>query len=303
MSGSSWIKLRTNLHDDPRIDRIAEQCGVSNAEAFFAFVRLLCWADSVTEDGLVRHATAGTIDRRAGLEGLTEALEAVGWGTMASDGFQFCNYEQHNGSSAKRRANNAQSNADLRTRKKREQFESNSGASREQNCSPREEKRREEKKNDGASAPSAVLDADASKPAHRRSGSSKSKSAIRWTPETEFSGITDADRERWRKAYPAVDIDRQLAAMTAWLIADPRKAQKSNWAKFIAAWLSRNQDRGGDARGGERTLALQRDGPPLAPASTRQSERDRTNQQAIHEAMRRRNRASDDGEPNDEQQA
>lgn len=73
------------------------------------------------------------------------------------------------------------------------------------------------------------------------------KRTIRWGTVEGFTGITDADRERWTKAYPACDLDRQLAQMDDWLRANPAKARKSNWASFVGRWLSRAQDRGGDA--------------------------------------------------------
>lgn len=75
---------------------------------------------------------------------------------------------------------------------------------------------------------------------------SAEKRAIRWGTVEGFTGITDADRERWAKAYPACDLDRQLAAMDDWLRGNPAKARKSNWAAFIGRWLSKAQDRGGD---------------------------------------------------------
>jgi hypothetical protein len=33
--------------------------------------------------------------------------------------------------------------------------------------------------------------------------------------------------------------------MGEWLIANPAKAVKSNWRRFIVNWLSRSQDKGG----------------------------------------------------------
>jgi len=69
---------------------------------------------------------------------------------------------------------------------------------------------------------------------------------IDWTAEGGFSGITAADRDGWTLAYPAVNIDRQLAAMTEWLKSNPLKARKSNWRRFVTTWLSKQQDRGGD---------------------------------------------------------
>lgn len=34
--------------------------------------------------------------------------------------------------------------------------------------------------------------------------------------------------------------------MSEWLKANPTKAKKSNWLRFITNWLARQQDRGGD---------------------------------------------------------
>lgn len=71
---------------------------------------------------------------------------------------------------------------------------------------------------------------------------------IKWTKKGDWTGITQEHRTDWATAYPAVDIKRQLAAMTVWLKANPQKAHKSNWARFISNWLTREQDKGGDAR-------------------------------------------------------
>ena len=70
--------------------------------------------------------------------------------------------------------------------------------------------------------------------------------AIAWTPEAGFTGITADDRTRWAKAYPALDLDRQLATMDDWLRNNPEKAHRSRWGRFVSNWLKRSQDRGGD---------------------------------------------------------
>lgn len=89
----------------------------------------------------------------------------------------------------------------------------------------REEKKREEKKG-GEKAES--------KSQHRRS-------RIKWTPEDGWTGITDDDRSTWRDAYVGVDIDRELSKMTAWLKANPNKANKRQWGRFITGWLNRSE--------------------------------------------------------------
>jgi hypothetical protein len=86
-----------------------------------------------------------------------------------------------------------------------------------------------------------------SKPAPR--SGSKPSDALRWGAEHGWEGITDADRAEWSRAYPAADLDIELARATQWLKANPKKAAKSNWRKWLTTiWLSKCQDRGGTHR-------------------------------------------------------
>lgn len=71
---------------------------------------------------------------------------------------------------------------------------------------------------------------------------------IRWDSSQGWLGIAQSDRESWGQAYPACNLETQLAQMSAWLRANTAKAKKSNWRKFIVNWLSRSQDRGGDTK-------------------------------------------------------
>lgn len=77
-------------------------------------------------------------------------------------------------------------------------------------------------------------------------GRSRPSDPLRWS-DSGWEGISDADRAAWAVAYPAVDIDRQLAAADQWLRANPAKAKKSLWRRFVTTWLARTQERGGDA--------------------------------------------------------
>lgn len=77
---------------------------------------------------------------------------------------------------------------------------------------------------------------------------SKPKDEIRWDHEVGWWGITDADRKAWSIAYPACDIDRQLARADQWLRSNPAKARKELWRKFLTGWMSRSQEAGGDIR-------------------------------------------------------
>jgi hypothetical protein len=57
--------------------------------------------------------------------------------------------------------------------------------------------------------------------------------------------LTEADRSAWKKAYPACDIEIEIAKAREWVKANPAKGRKSNYRKFINGWLSRSQDGGG----------------------------------------------------------
>lgn len=76
-----------------------------------------------------------------------------------------------------------------------------------------------------------------------------------WSVAFGWTGITDTQMGRWKIAYPACNIDRQLAQMDAWLRANPKEAKKKDWHRFAANWLKREQDKGGDVRADRRVVA------------------------------------------------
>jgi len=78
-----------------------------------------------------------------------------------------------------------------------------------------------------------------------RKNAGKRSDAIRWSIEGGWSGITDGDRREWSAAFPACDPDRELAAAGVWLKANPAKAVKRAWRRFVVNWLARSQERGG----------------------------------------------------------
>lgn len=60
-----------------------------------------------------------------------------------------------------------------------------------------------------------------------------------WTDDRGWRGISDKKREEWGKAYPGLVIDQELMHMGTWLRANPRKANKKNWSRFIVGWLKK----------------------------------------------------------------
>ena len=74
---------------------------------------------------------------------------------------------------------------------------------------------------------------------------------IAWSDEARaFIGIQAEDRKLWSEAYPALNLDQEIAKAAAWVIANP-KNKKSNWPRFLNNWLKASQDRA-PAKGSEK---------------------------------------------------
>jgi len=62
--------------------------------------------------------------------------------------------------------------------------------------------------------------------------------------EMRWEGITVDLVKFWESCYPDIDVVEILTKkMPAWLDANPKKAKKKLWKKFINGWLSREQER------------------------------------------------------------
>jgi hypothetical protein len=57
-----------------------------------------------------------------------------------------------------------------------------------------------------------------------------------------FHGPISDHFSRWKRAFPALDLDVELARAEAWLVANPAN-RKSNYLRFLTNWLQRAQDR------------------------------------------------------------
>ncbi|QFI65771.1 Primosomal protein I [Sinorhizobium alkalisoli] len=86
------------------------------------------------------------------------------------------------------------------------------------------------------------------------------------TVNGDVVSITEADVAEWAEAFPAVDVRQQLAAMRAWLNANPKNRKTSKGMKrFVVAWLTRDQDRGG----GRQRPQAQSPPRPMSPSLQR----------------------------------
>jgi len=106
-----WIKMRSNLWDDPRIARLCDATNKKEAEVVGGLYWLWAMADAQTTDGALVGLSVSTIDRKTGIKGLGVAVVDVGWLEEIAGGLAIVRFEEHNGKCAKRRALNARHTA------------------------------------------------------------------------------------------------------------------------------------------------------------------------------------------------
>lgn len=109
-----WIKMRTNLWSDPRVSRLCDLTDSGEAAIVGGLYWLWASADEHSADGFMPGLSPSAIDRKTGIRGFGNALASIGWIEVADDGIFVVRFDEHNGSSAKRRAMEARRKAGAR---------------------------------------------------------------------------------------------------------------------------------------------------------------------------------------------
>lgn len=98
-----WIKMRSNLWDDPRVSRLCDITGHDEAAIVGALYWLWATADQHSEDGVLQGLTVRQVDRKTHVKGFGAAMCEIGWLADHPEGVRIVRFEEHNGTSAKRR--------------------------------------------------------------------------------------------------------------------------------------------------------------------------------------------------------
>ena len=215
-----WIKMRGNLWDDPRVSKLCDLTDQSEAAIVGALYWLWAAADQHTEDGLMPGLTLRQIDRKTGVQGFGAALCQIGWLEDNPDGVRIVNFEDHNGTSAKRRCTDAQRKANVRnvSASDADKQRTESGQ-KTPNLGAREEKRREEEKTE--EAPSAKSPAGSALPKN-------------WILPAQWAAWAQGER-------PDLDPNRVADEFRDYWIAKPGKeGRKADWEATWRNWV-RNQ--------------------------------------------------------------
>lgn len=97
----------TSLRRSPKVMQLGAVLKFDRLKALGAAMDWFCWLDEQCSDGCTL-LTPKQVDEVLGIKRMSDALAAVGWARVGSDGLvHVVDFEQHNGESAKSRAQHA----------------------------------------------------------------------------------------------------------------------------------------------------------------------------------------------------
>lgn len=99
-----WIKMRKSLPADPRVVRISSALKADRLRTIGGLMSAWCLLDEQTEDGKLEGYTPEIFDEIIGFPGLARAMASVGWMDIGDGFIAAPRFDEHNGQSAKRRA-------------------------------------------------------------------------------------------------------------------------------------------------------------------------------------------------------
>ena len=233
-----WVPIDCNLGTKPEVLELVDETGLPVEVVGWRLIQLWSWAAMVTADGVIRATPARIATACGGDEAFWLAVARVGWLRFDGPHATVEGWEKRFSRAAKARMEDARRQAAKRAVRRLSDGPSEICPEKIGLQERRGEDRREEIQ-PAAPVPTSVP----AKPSR-----SRAKSAVSWTADAGWQGITDADRQEWLQAFPGAVLDQELAKATAWLNANPSRAGRRNWRAFLVRWLSRCQDKGGTNR-------------------------------------------------------
>lgn len=136
-----WIKMRSNLATSPKVVRIASALKADRLRVIGGLHAVWCLFDTHSDDGTLIGYSPAVLDDLIGWPGFSAAMIAVEWMLEDGENLVVPRFDDHNGASAKRRAQDADRKRGVRN------LSASPSASYADKKRTREEKRREEEKN------------------------------------------------------------------------------------------------------------------------------------------------------------
>ena len=241
-----WIKMRTNLWDDPRVSHLCDLVDQPEAMVVGALYWLWSMADEHSEDGLLPGLTLRAIDRKTGVAGIGAALVQIGWLAEVDGGVEVVKFAEHNGTSAKRRCQDAQRKATVRN------VSASDADKKRTTAGAREEKRREDLKPSHTARDDAAPEGDP-KPVHPDAPFAMT---LEWQPEPDRLKAL-----AFRAGVPQQACADALGAFVIHHQAKGLALTAAEWHAKLIAWAKQDQVRGA-AQGGKVTAFRPRNNAP-----------------------------------------
>jgi hypothetical protein len=233
-----WIPIDCNLGTKPEVLELVDVTGEPVEVVGWRLIQLWSWAAMNTADGQIVATPRRLAAVAGGDEAFWLAVERVGWISFTGRTMSISGWDRRFSRAAKARATHA-SRQDSYRRRSRDGAASQGGDGPPSLQDRTVHDRREEEDIPAAPVPTS----DPAKPSR-----SRAKPAISWSADAGWDGISDADRKEWAVAFPGAVLAQELAKATAWLKANPQRAGRRNWRRFLVGWLARCQEKGGTNR-------------------------------------------------------
>lgn len=242
-----WIKMRSNLWDDPRIAKLCDVTDQPEAMIVGALYWLWATADQHSEDGLLHGLTLRSIDRKTGIKGFGDALLITGWLADHPDGVQIVRFDEHNGTSAKKRCQTAKRVANFKTGNANETPDDSCGNA---DCVTKalpvrdleKEKRREEVNlelgGEISESPSPEVASPSATPLAKKSISS-SRLPTDWVLPKAWGEWAMTENPGWTPD----DVRKEAEKFRDhWLAKAGADARKADWLATWRMWVRRSSD-------------------------------------------------------------
>ena len=213
----NWIKVRTHLATHPKVVRIACALCAHPVHVIGGLVHLWSVADMHADGECLPYMTEQAIDHMLSMPGFTAELVKAGWAEVKDDGIYLLNYQVHNGTSAKRRADNAK-----RMNSVRSVCASSAQDVRKDVYLEKEKDNKKKKKKEKEQDTSQIV------LSYPTDG-----------PEDSYE-LRQNQVNAWSAVYPAIDIVLECRKALLWIEANPdNRKTASGMPRFLVNWLSR----------------------------------------------------------------
>ncbi|MFK9098283.1 Pyocin large subunit-like protein [Pseudomonas guariconensis] len=215
-----WIKMRVDLQTHPKVFRMVSALRADRLRVIGGLHVAWSIFDTHSADGVLHGYTTEAMDAVIGWPGFTQAMVDVEWADIDEHGsLVMPRFDEHNGASAKRRANDSE--------RKRESRKANSvrnpSASDADKMRTREEKRREEKEQD--QKPSSSSD-------------DGDLFAQFWKLYPRKVGKANAEKAWSKLKVDACLFERMASALAAWAVSPDWTKDGGQFIPHPATWLN-----------------------------------------------------------------